>query len=100
MNAIDIPEKVKIGAFEWSVRLNDNLMHERDERGCCRPKSLSIDIDPGSQPVAQEETFIHELLEAITWQYDIQMEHKDLWNLSQVLHQVIKENKDIFTHST
>ena len=91
-----IPQKVKIGAFEWEVEKNENLIHERDERGCCRPKRLQIEIDPGCKEVAQEETFIHELLEAITWQYDIEIEHKDLWNLSVVLHQVIKENPGIF----
>lgn len=95
---MNIPDKVKIGGFEWTINYNADLMHEREERACTRPKKLMIEIDPGCQPVSMEESFIHELLEAICWQYNIQFEsHKDLWILSTVLHQVIKDNSDIFT---
>lgn len=93
---MNIPKKVKIGAFEWSVVYNEDLMHGRQERGCCRPKTAQIDIDPGYHKAGQEETFIHELLEAITYQYDITIEHKDLSNLATVLHQVIKDNPEVF----
>ncbi|NLD46703.1 MAG: hypothetical protein GX660_05820 [Clostridiaceae bacterium] len=91
-----IPEKLKIGAFEWTIVLNPDLMHGRSERGCCRPKTSQIDIDPGYNITGQEETFVHEMLEAITAQYDITIEHKDLSNLATVLHQVIKDNPEVF----
>jgi hypothetical protein len=91
-----IPNKVKIGGFTWTTEFNEHLMHTREERGCTQPKFQRIEIDPGTQKQAQQETFIHELLEAIKWQYDITIEHKDLWNLSVVLHQVITDNPGIF----
>lgn len=92
-----IPDKVKIGAFEWEVGKNENLMHEREERAVTRPKRLMIEIDPGCKQVAQEESLIHEILEAISWQYNIEfVSHKDLGVMATVLHQVIKENPEIF----
>ncbi len=92
-----IPNKVKIGAFEWQVTKNKNLMHERHERAVTRPKRLLIEIDPGARKIAQEESLIHEILEAIAWQYNIEfVSHKDLSVLATVLHQVIKDNPDIF----
>lgn len=92
-----IPNKVKIGAFEWKVAKNKNLMHERHERAVTRPKRLLIEIDPGAEEIAQEESLIHEILEAISWQYNIEfVSHKDLSVLATVLHQVIKDNPDTF----
>ena len=94
---MNIPDKVKIGAFEWTVGMNENLMHEREERACCRPKRLMIEIDPGCEPVPQEESLMHEILEAICWQYNVQFEsHKDLSVMATVLHQVIRDNPAIF----
>jgi hypothetical protein len=94
---LNIPDKIKIGAFEWEVKANDNLMHEREERTVTRPKRLMIEIDPGTQKVAQEESFIHEMLEAICWQYNVEFaSHKDLWVMATVLHQIVKDNTDIF----
>jgi hypothetical protein len=94
---MNIPNKVKIGAFEWEIRKNENLMHEREEMAVCRPKRLLIEIDPGCQTVSQEESLIHEILEAICWQYSVDFaSHKDLSVMATALHQVIKENPEIF----
>lgn len=72
-------------------------MHEREERAVCRPKRLLIEIDPGCDQVAQEESLMHEILEAIGWQYDVQFQsHKDLSIMATVLHQVIKDNPNMF----
>lgn len=91
------PKKIKIGGFSWNIVMNENLMHERNEIGCMRPKRQQIDIDSSATIQQQQETFIHELLEAVISQYTIKLEHDDLSNIATVLHQIIIDNPNILT---
>ncbi len=94
---MQIPEKVKIGGYEISVCWVDNLVLERDHIGEYRHREQAIVIDSATTTQQRQETFIHEVLEAITSIYSIDFfDHKDLANLSVVLHQVIKDNPAVF----
>ena len=91
-----IPEKIKIGGFIVTVELVNNIMTDRGRLGEYHPRTQIIKIDKDCSEQQKEETFLHELLEAITSIYDIDIEHKDLSNMATVLHQVIKDNPEIF----
>lgn len=94
---MQIPKKVKIGGYEIKVCLADNLMVERGNVGEYNPREQVISIDNATTTQQRQETFIHEVLEAITSIYSIDFfDHKDLANLSVVLHQVIKDNPAVF----
>ena len=91
-----IPEKIKIGGFIVTVELVNNIMTDRGRLGEYQPRTQIIKIDKDCSEQQKEETFLHELFEAITSIYDIDIEHKDLSNMVTVLHQVIKDNPEIF----
>lgn len=93
---MQIPEKIKIGGYIVSVEFVNNLMTDWQHNGEYHPRIQTIKIDKDCSEQQKEETFLHELLEAITSIYDIQLEHRDLSLLAIVLHQVIKDNPGIF----
>lgn len=93
---MNIPDKIKIGGYIVEVKEQEHLTLERANQGEYHPMTQEIFIDPAMTEQQKQETFIHEVLEAITSIYDIDIEHKDLSNIATVLHQVIKDNPGIF----
>ena len=89
---MNIPKTVKIGGYIVKVEFEANMMTDRRNYGEYHPRIQTIKIDKDCSQQQAEETFIHELLEAITHIYEISIEHKDLANLATVLHQVIVDN--------
>lgn len=93
---MQIPEKIKIGGFMVDVEFVNNLMTDRQHTGEYHPRTQSIKIDKDCSEQEREEVFVHEVLEAIKAIYDIQLEHRDLTLIATVLHQIIKDNPEIF----
>lgn len=93
---MQISEKIKIGGYMIGVEFVNNLMTDRQHMGEYAPRTQIIKIDKDCSKQQREETFIHEIIEAITSIYDITIEHKDLSNMATVLHQVIVDNPEIF----
>jgi hypothetical protein len=93
---MEIPKTIKIGGYTVEVKFASNMMTDRRNMGEYHPRTQTIKIDSDCSKQQSEETLIHELLEAITSIYDIAIEHKDLSNLATVLHQVIKDNPQMF----
>lgn len=91
-----IPDKIKIGGFAVSVEFEENLANDRNNIGEYHPRAQTIKIDKMCSKQQREETFIHEILEAITSIYRIELDHKDLSILATVLHQVVKDNSFLF----
>ena len=60
---MNIPEKVKIGAHEYTIVFRDDL--DDENFGVCRPHRLKIFIDSTVPRSQQEETFFHECGHAI-----------------------------------
>lgn len=87
-----IPEKIKLGGFNITVKKERHLIIERNELGNYRPRIQQITIDEDNTDQQQEETLIHEILEAITCHYDVDIEHHKLSVIATVLHQVLKDN--------
>lgn len=89
---MNIPSKIKIGGFIIKVKEAKDLLVERDHLGEYHPKYQVIYIDEDHTDQQKEETFIHELFEAIDSIYNIQLNHDKLTLLATVFHQVLKDN--------
>jgi len=96
---MNIPKAIKIGGYEIKVEFAKHLMSKNEEFGNYEPVTQTINIDIDNTPQQKEQTFLHELLEAIKAIYWLEIEHKDLNLLATVLHQIIKDNPEIFTNS-
>ncbi len=86
-----LPEKVKIGGLIFDVNY-DSIAADRDVFGEISFMQQKITIDSGIKPDKQEETLIHEIVEAINSSYAIGLEHDKLTVLAYALHQVLKDN--------
>ena len=93
---MQIPGKIKIGGFMVDVEFVNNLMTDWQHSGEYHPRTQTIKIDKDCSEQEREEVFIHEVLEAIKAIYDIPLEHRDLTLIATVLHQIIKDNPEIF----
>lgn len=94
---MNIPSKIKLGGFEITIRGIKDLVAERECLGEWHPRTQEIWIDSDHTDQQKEETLLHEVMEAICYIYNINIEHRDLSNIATVLHQVIKDNPNIFS---
>lgn len=88
-----IPKKLKIGGHWFNITLG-NLLKEKsvDSSGRFVPRYNKILIDTDSTQSNQEATLIHEIIEVIDHQNELNLEHKTICILENSLYQVLKDN--------
>lgn len=84
---VRIPATITAGPFEFSVHLQSSLRNGDNEPllGQCDYKQTTIAIDPTASASQQEETFVHELLHAICYGFDVWLEEEQVVRLSKGL---------------
>lgn len=94
-----IPSKVKIGGFDLTVKIDKDVALEGQIFGSTHCQTQTIFLDPTTTQQKREQTFLHEILHAISWQAgldkqlaDNKLEEKIISSLSFGLHQVLKDN--------
>lgn len=103
---MNIPKSVKVGAMTYEVKEVDHeLCVDREEvKGRIDYERLRIEIRNDIQTGQRmEETFLHELVHAITRERQIAWEDKDELYTEEIargLHQVITDNPSIFGGET
>ena len=88
-----IPKKIKIGGFDYDIIL-DNLLRKAGNEypGTHSQWEQKIFISNDQHQQQQEESLIHEIIEAINRGNDLKMEHPTISTLSYALYQVLKDN--------
>lgn len=89
-----IPKEIKIGGFVYEI-VNKPLLKEYGEERCGKiiPSQLKILITNEINMSAQEQTLIHETIEAINVDCDLDLTHQTISTLASCLYQVFKDNK-------
>ena len=88
-----IPKKVKVGAYEYSVRVVKNLTHKGiNIRGICDNDELEILIDLGLRGADVPVTFLHECLHAIDEVYGVKLGEKRIGVLDHSLVAFLNDN--------
>ncbi len=87
-----IPKTIKMGGHKIKVRQVDEneLSNTGDFHGW--PQIIRIGVS-GTTESGQAETLLHEILEAAKFKYNLDLDHKDLTIISEVLFAVIRDNK-------
>jgi hypothetical protein len=98
---MNIPEKVKVGGMNYTVTQSDKIIDIKRCRGLINHEMHTIDIDNAVQDKQGcEQTFLHELVHAITRERSIKFDCGDNESITDEiakgLHQVIIDNPDIF----
>jgi len=84
-----IPRKIRIGHFIVQVKVvNPKSMIYDDSFGEMNYEKLEIKIDKTSAAAMQYSTFIHELLEAINYIYELKLPHHKLTTLEAALQDI------------
>lgn len=86
-----IPKQIKIAGNFVGVELVTSKIHA--ESGCFQTwfQTIQINIeDRGEGEMA--ETFLHEMLEAIKYNFNLELDHRDLTVISRILFATIRDN--------
>jgi len=86
-----IPDNIKIGGHKVEVKKVRTDIEKNQGSFDNWYKIIHINID-GTSASTQEETFLHEILEAVKANYNLTVEHIDLTVISEVLFSVIRAN--------
>ena len=97
---MEIPETVKIGGHIYNCEIGPALARDCDAMGRSCGNALEIEIDGSIPNQNRESVLLHEILEQISYRYELRLEHREVTTLETALYQVIKDNPGIFRSMT
>lgn len=91
-----LPKQLLVGDGVWTVKMVRRIGYDnktdKETLGLCDPAESLILIKMGQGKRATFETFIHELMHALEFEYDFRMEHKLIYNLESKVAQLLIDN--------
>jgi len=91
-----IPSTVKIAGQIMQVLFDNHLASSEDRHGECDSMRGRIVIDSIQPLEMKESTFLHEIIEKINKDNELDLEHKQITALGTQLHQVLRDNNISF----
>lgn len=93
------PETVKVGAHRYAVEYDD-LIYDRDEQqeylGRVAYQTMKIQIKSGRAPSQMAETFLHEVVHAISNDRRLNMDEHQVDQMAAGMLAVLVDNPDVF----
>lgn len=90
-----IPKQVRVGAQTYSVEF-DASIRDNGVQGECNFRQLAIRLLDDRPPTRVQETFLHELIEALNYEYQVGLRHKQIADLGMAMYQVLRDNPEVF----
>ena len=90
---IKIPKKFRLGPYDIKVKMFQKAVDSDERMGTYHKYDQLLRLDEGLPDETLQEIFIHELLEAITQHYEIEMKHADMTTIGMTLAQIIRDLK-------
>ena len=88
-----IPRQLKIGGILYNIVFKDTHRGEQKMHcGYCNTENCEITLDNTLDIQAQESTLIHEVIEAINYNNNLNLKHNQIMVLENNLYQVLKDN--------
>lgn len=94
-----IPDIIRIGAQDYSVSVSD-VPGSHGNFGECNHSKLTIEIDSSSPLPRQQQTLIHEIVEAMDFELNIGLKHHQVELLESGLYGLIRDNPGLFGGSS
>ena len=92
----DRPTTVRIQGHEYTIEFVPELaIKDSDKAGVCNSNVQEIKVGAGLAASCQRATLLHEILEGISYQLDLQLEHPMVCRLSAALYQVIADSPEV-----
>lgn len=94
MRQKDIPKEVIIKDSVWKIKFKRDLGSDGDRiiEGLCIPDEKAIFIRQGQTLDERIDTYLHELIHAIEFEYNFRLKHKHVYKLSEALVQIFCDN--------
>lgn len=89
---MNLPEKLQVFAHAYTVASDPKEFYGSMDMGSCDSNTLKINIAPFVPESSQAETLLHEIMEAINYHFELQLEHHALTVLALGVFTVIREN--------
>ena len=89
-----IPKKIKILGHQYSVISDDAyIVNSGGNTGKSNSYTNQIYVCGSLPESAQSEVLIHEIIEAINYRLELNLEHPAICALGEVLNQVLQDNR-------
>ena len=88
-----IPKKVRVLGHWYKVEIQKEDASGNDNLGTHWGKFLKMWLSSNQCKEKMEETFLHEIIEAVNYHLDLDLKHPQISGLSQSFHQIFKDNK-------
>jgi len=93
-NSMKLPKEIKIGGLVYKIEEKDLRITEvENNSGYCRVNDEKIVINSELTENVKESTLLHEIIEAINFNHQLELPHSTIMTLEATLYQVIKDNK-------
>ena len=83
-----IPEEIKIAGHTISIEFQNGMLAYNQAFGVFDPTNLKIIIDADIEDGLKEETFWHEVIEALNFFCEANMDHSKIQTFGLLLHQI------------
>ena len=90
---MEIPERVKILGHELAIIFDEEVFARDGTSGTFCGNTKEIRLATNLKESTEAEVLMHELFEAMIQMLQIEMDHKDLSAMSELLFSVIRRNK-------
>jgi hypothetical protein len=88
-----IPDKIRISGFDYTIKEEQNLAAKRDVWGEADVMGQNINLDKDSTQQRKGAALIHEIIEVINADCELELEHYKIKTLGTQLYQVLRDNK-------
>ena len=90
---MNIPVSVKVGALIYQVRQESGLFGRHSKFGQHDFFRQEILLDADLPDRAKQSSLVHEIIEAINYNYELGLEHNKITTLETALYQILSDNK-------
>lgn len=87
------PEYVKIGGLKMKIIFDSRLASSDDRFGECDHMRGRIVLDASQPDDHKELSLLHEIIEKINAENELDLEHRQITSLTNNLYQVLKDNE-------
>ena len=86
-------DKIYIAGLEYEIKYEKHYARDAEALGSHCGNNTTIKIDTDLKLQVQQKTLLHEIIEAINFEYSLKLEHDKICVLESALFEVIKNNK-------
>ena len=91
MIKVKVPQKIKIGAHTYSIRLNRHLLSDSNNHGAVNHRTQLIEIQADNPSDLKTETLVHEIIHVGSFCYRINIDDADTDRVAETITQFMSE---------